>query len=61
MNLIAKRPTEALTGPALGLAIYGFSTQVGVPSIVAGAIGAIGVVCAFGPLVVSQVVDAVRR
>jgi hypothetical protein len=58
MNLITERPTEALTGPALGLAVFGFSTQVGVPSLVA---GVLGVVCAFGPLVVSQVVDAVRR
>ncbi|HXS32232.1 MAG TPA: hypothetical protein VN758_00490 [Solirubrobacterales bacterium] len=58
MNLITERPTEALTGPALGLAVFGFSTQVGVPSLVA---GVVGVVCAFGPLVVSQVVDAVRR
>jgi hypothetical protein len=57
MNLLTERPTEALTGPALGLAIFGFCTQVGVPTIVA---GLLGVVCAFGPLVVSQVVDAIR-
>lgn len=56
-QLLTKRPTETLAGPALGLAVFGFSTQVGVPSIVA---GGLAVVCAFGPLVVSQVVDAVR-
>jgi hypothetical protein len=58
MQLLTERPTETLTGPALGLAVFGFATQVGVPTIVA---GIFGVVCAFGPLVVSRVVDAVRR
>lgn len=58
MQLLTERPTEVLTGPALGLAVFGFSTQLGIPSVVA---GILGVVCAFGPLLVSQVVDAVRR
>lgn len=58
MNLLTERPTETLTGPALGLAVFGFCTQVGVPLIVA---GILAVVCAFGPLAVSQVVDALRR
>ncbi len=57
MNALASRPTEALTGPALGLAVFGFCTQVGVPTLVA---GILAVVCAFGPLAVSQLVDAVR-
>jgi hypothetical protein len=52
------RPTEILSGPALGLAIYGFETQVGIPPVVA---GAVAVICAFGPLVVSQIVDVFRR
>jgi hypothetical protein len=54
---LAKRPTEALTGPALGLAVFGFATQVGLPGPVA---AGLGVLAAFGPLVVSQVVDALR-
>lgn len=58
MEFLTKRPTETLTGPALGLAVFGFSTQVGLPSIVA---GILGVACAFGPLVVSQMVDTIRR
>ncbi len=55
--LFEDRPTETLTGPALGLAVFGFCTQVGVPTIVA---GLLAVACAFGPVVVSQVVDAAR-
>ena len=58
MNLLTERPTEALTGPALGLAIFGFCTQVSVPLVVA---GALAVAAAFGPLLISQAVDAVRR
>lgn len=58
MKILTERPTEVLTGPALGLAVFGFCTQVGIPAIVA---GGLAVVCAFGPLVVSQVVDAIRR
>lgn len=54
----AKRPTEALTGPALGLLVYGFTTQVGLPHVVA---GIVAVVAAFGPLVISNFMDAVRR
>lgn len=56
-NALSTRPTETLTGPALGLAVYGFTTQVGLPTLVA-AISA--VIVAFGPLMVSQVVDALR-
>lgn len=51
------RPTETLTGPALGLAVYGFTTQVGLPAIVA---AILAVIVAFGPLVVSKTVDALR-
>jgi hypothetical protein len=54
---IAQRPTEALTGVALGTALYGFLTQDGVTGIVAAIAGA---VVAFGPAVVSEFVDAVR-
>lgn len=52
------RPTETLSGTALGLAVFGFETQVGIPGIIA---GGVAVLCAFGPLVVSQVVDALRK
>lgn len=55
---LANRPTEALAGPALGLVVYGFATQVGLPSLV-GAV--VAVIAAFGPLLVSQTVDALRR
>lgn len=54
---IANRPTETLTGVALGAAVYGFETQVGITGVVA---GAVAVAVAFGPAVVSQVVDAVK-
>lgn len=54
---VAKRPTETLTGPALGLVVYGFTTQVGLSHVVA---GVLAVVAAFGPLVVSRTVDALR-
>jgi hypothetical protein len=57
-ELFSKRPTETVTGPPLGLAVYGFATQVGVPPVVA---GVLAVAAAFGPLVVSQTVDAIRR
>lgn len=52
------RPTEKVTGVALGLVVYGFATQVGLPQLAA---GAIAVVAAFGPLVVSNTVDYLRR
>jgi hypothetical protein len=58
MSLIKKRPTESLTGPALGLAVFGFTTQVGLPTVVA---GAVAVVLAFGPLAISEFVDAIHR
>lgn len=58
MSKIAERPTEALTGPALGLAVYGFATQVGLPSLLA---ALLAVIVAFGPLVISEVVDALHR
>lgn len=51
------RPTEALTGPALGLAVFGFTTQVGLPTVVA---AILAVFVAFGPLMISQIVDALR-
>lgn len=54
---VAKRPTESLTGPALGLAVYGFTTQVGLPHVVA---GVLAVVAAFGPLVITRTVVAIR-
>jgi hypothetical protein len=57
MNTLAKRPTESLTGPALGLAVYGFTTQVGLPTLVA---AILAVIVAFGPLLVSNVVDALH-
>lgn len=54
----AARPTELLTGPALGLAVYGFTTQVGLPNVVA---AILAVAAAFGPLFVSLMVDALRH
>ena len=57
-KLLTRRPTESMTGPALGLAVFGFCTQVGLPSA-AGAV--LGVVSAFGPLLITQVVVALRR
>ena len=58
MNLLANRPTEVLTGPPLGLVVYGFATQVGIPPLVA---GIFAVAAAFGPLVISETVDRLRR
>jgi hypothetical protein len=52
---IERRPTEALSGIALGTAVYGFLTQYGVPTGIAAGAGA---VVAFGPAVVSGFVDA---
>jgi len=57
-NLFTKRPTETLTGPALGLAVYGFSTQVGVPQPIA---AGLAVAAAFGPLLITRIVDAIRH
>jgi hypothetical protein len=57
-KLFTKRPTETLTGPALGLAVYGFSTQVGLSTIVA---GALAVAAAFGPLLTTRIVVAIRH
>ncbi len=54
---VANRPTETLTGAALGLAVYGFETKVGITGVLA---GGVAVVVAFGPAMVSQVVDAIR-
>lgn len=54
---VASRPTEALTGVALGLAVFGFETQVGISGAIA---GPVAVVVAFGPAFVSQVVDIFR-
>lgn len=51
------RPTETLTGAALGLAVFGFETQVGIPAAVA---GPVAVVVAFGPAFVSGIVDIFR-
>lgn len=50
------RPTETASGLGLAAAVYGFLTQAGVPTIVAAAAGA---VAGFGPLVVSELVDAI--
>lgn len=52
-----ERPTESLTGPALGVAVYGFATQVGVPHVVA---AVLAVLFAFGPIAISRFVDAWR-
>jgi hypothetical protein len=52
------RPTETLSGVALGTAVYGFETQVGIPPFAA---AVVAVVVAFGPLVVSQLVDVFRK
>lgn len=52
-----ERPTEALTGPALGLAVFGFATQVGLPTVLA---AILAVIVAFGPLMISKTVDALR-
>jgi hypothetical protein len=54
---VANRPTETLTGVALGAAVFGFETQVGIPAVIA---GPVAVVVAFGPAFVSQVVDVFR-
>lgn len=54
---IAKRPTESLTGTALGLAVFGFATQVGLPDLAA---AILAVACAFGPLLISETVDLLR-
>jgi len=57
--IIGKRPTEALVGPPFGLAVYSFAySQVGLPPVIA---GVLGVICAFAPMLVSQVVEATRR
>lgn len=56
-NALATRPTESVTGPALGLVVFGFCTQVGLPTIVA---AILAVIAAFGPIVVSKTVDALR-
>lgn len=57
MNALTNRPTETLSGTALGLAVYGFGTQVGLPTIVA---AVLAVILAFGPVLVSNVVDAIH-
>lgn len=54
---IASRPTETVAGVALGLAVFGFETQVGIPGVIA---GPVALVIAFGPAFVSSVVDAVK-
>lgn len=54
---VANRPTEALTGAALGLAVFGFETQVGIPAVVA---GPVALVVGFGPAFVSAIVDIFR-
>lgn len=57
-QIVKKHPTEVVAaGPALGIAIYGYATQVGLPHVVA---AVLAVVAAFGPLVVTRVVVAIR-
>jgi hypothetical protein len=56
-NALSNRPTESLTGPALGLAVYGFTTQVGLPTVVA---AILAVIVAFGPITISAMVDAFK-
>lgn len=54
---VVNRPTETVAGAALGLAVFGFETQVGIPGVVA---GPVALVVAFGPAFVSSIVDAIR-
>lgn len=54
---VKNRPTETVAGAALGLAVFGFETQVGIPGVIA---GPVAVVVGFGPAFISQVVDAFR-
>lgn len=54
---VKRRPTEAVTGLGLAASVYGFLTQAGVPQAVA---AVLGVLVAFAPAAVSEVVDAVR-
>lgn len=57
-RLASKRPTEATSGVGLGLLVYGFATQLDLPLFLA---AVLAVLAAFGPLVVSQVVDAIDK
>lgn len=57
-NLAQKRPTEVVSGLALAGAVYGFLASNGVPPAVA---AIIAIILAFGPLAVSNTVDAIRR
>ena len=59
-ELVKRRPTETLSGLALAAAVYGFLTQADVATATA---ALLGVVVAFGPALVTAVVDAlfVRR
>jgi len=54
---VVNRPAETVAGVALGLAVFGFETQVGIPGAVA---GPVALVVAFGPAFISSIVDAVR-
>lgn len=51
------RPTETITGAGAGLAVYGFATQVGLPTLIAGLLAAATVIV---PYLVSAVVDILR-
>lgn len=57
-GLVAKRPTETVTGLGAALAVYGFVTQVGLPELVAAIVAVVVLVV---PYLVSAIVDAVRQ
>ena len=56
-EVVAARPTEALSGIALAGTVYGFLTQAGVPEPVA---AIVAVVLALAPAAVSSVVDEIK-
>jgi hypothetical protein len=57
-SIVEKRPTELASGLAIAAAVYGFCAEQGVPNGVA---AVLGVLAGFGPLVISNTVDALRR
>lgn len=57
-SIVKRRPTEVISGAAIAATVYGFSSESGLPNGVA---AVLGVICGFGPLVVSNTVDALRR
>jgi hypothetical protein len=57
-GIVEKRPTEVVSGLAIAGVVYGFCAESGLPNGVA---AILGVICGFGPLVVSNTVDRIRR